>query len=62
MLYVAVGNVHFFARNLKGKMRMCIIHGWYQKYLVSVLVFCNYLFCKTYCTIICPKINAKIPL
>ena len=46
----------------EGKVRMCIIHGWYLKYLVFVLVFCNYLLRKTSCTIICSKINAKIPL
>ena len=43
-------------------LRMCIIRGQYLKYLVPVLVFCNYLLHKISCTIICSKINAKIPL
>ena len=41
---------------------MHVIHGQYLKYLVSVLVFCNYLLHKISCTIICSKINVKTPL
>ena len=52
-------NAHFFVQSFEGKIRMRVIHGWY---LVSVLVFCNYLLHKISCTIICSKINAKIPL
>ena len=51
----------FFAQSFEGKIRICILYGQYQKYLVSVLVLHNYLLHKISCTVICLKINAKIP-
>ena len=52
----------FLAQIFEGKISMHIIHGWYLKYLVSVLVCCDYLLHKISCTIICSKISAKIIL
>ena len=57
-----MGNAHFFAQTFEGKIRMHLIHGLYLTYLVSVLVFCNYLLHKISHIIICSKINAKIVL
>ena len=54
-------NAHLFAQIFEGKLTMRIIRGQYRKYVVSVLVICNYLLHKISCTI-CSKIYAKIPL
>ena len=48
LLYLAVYNAHFFAQIFKGKIQVCIIHGLYLIYLVSVLVFCNYVLYKIF--------------
>ena len=56
--YFAVYNVYFFAHVFEGNIRMDTIHGQCLKYLVPVLVFCNYLLPKISCIIVCSKINA----
>ena len=60
--YFTLYNRHFFAQIFKGRIWMLIIERQCLKYFVSVLVFCNYLSHKISCTIICSKINAKVPL
>ena len=60
------GTTHVYCASLfspkKFGQKVHIINGKYLKYLVPVLVFCNCLLHKISCTIICSKINAKIPL
>ena len=53
VIIFSVYNAHFFAQIFEGKIRMCIIHGYHLKDLVSVLVFYNYLLHKISCTKIC---------
>ena len=60
--YFTMYNAHFFAQIFQGKIRMHITHGQYLTCLsLFILVFCN-LFHKISCTIICSKLNDKMPL
>ena len=61
LLHFAMYNAQFFPHIFEGKIGKYIIRGQYLKYLISVLVFCNYLLHTIFCTIICSKMSAKIP-
>ena len=41
--YFAMYNSHFLAQISEGKIRMCILQGYYLEYFTPILVFCNYL-------------------